>query len=315
MILFLYLSAKNIELMIMPNGSTGRAYCQYIILILLLLCSCKDHKRQEAAAKIVKEWTGKEIRFPDNVPCYISGKDTLPELCDDCFHKEYKILLFVDSMGCSSCRLQLLEWKQIMKEADSLFPDKVSFLLFFQLKNLNEINLLFVQDQFDYPVFIDTNDDINRLNHFPQSMRYQCFLLDGDNKVLMVGNPVSNMKIWELYKLQIADGKQIETKTITSAVINKKEHNFGTIRKGSTHPAVFIMANTGNYPLVITRISTSCGCTNVIWDKQPIESGQTTVISVDLTPNETGILRKTITVYSNTSESPIRLTLIGTTIE
>jgi len=172
-------------------------------IVTIFVCSCKNNKPREDAAKIVNEWIGKEIKFPENVPCFILGRDTLSELCSEQFQKEYKILLYVDSAGCSDCRLRLFEWKFLIEEADSLFHGKVGFLLFFQPKNVKEMEFLFVRDKFDYPVFMDTKGAINSLNSFPQEMQYQCFLLDSNNKALMIGNPVVNPRIWELYKEQI----------------------------------------------------------------------------------------------------------------
>jgi len=57
----------------------------------------------------------------------------------------------------------------------------------------------------------------------------------------------------------------------------------------------------------------SCGCTNVKWEKQPVEQGQTAKISVEMTPEETGHFSKTVEVYCNVKESPVKLTLIGIT--
>ena len=283
----------------------------FLLLASLLVCSCKDNKRLEDAAKIVNEWAGKEIRFPGNVPCYVSGRDTLSGLCDEWFQKEYKILLYVDSTGCSSCRLKLFEWKQLMQEADSLFHGQVGFLLFFQPKNVKEMGYLFLRDRFDYPVFMDTNGKINSMNKFPQTMQYQCFLLDRDNKVMMVGNPVSNMRIWELYKAQIAGGKQNKQEMLTTVELDKTVHDYGTIRKGSSNPAVFTITNTGSHALLIHRVSASCGCTNVDWDKQPVEQGETATIRVEMKPDETGHFNKMIDVYCNANESPVRLTVTG----
>ena len=292
-----------------------RMYILVIIGFASIFSSCKKNNQREEAIHIVREWTGKEIKFPENVSCFVSGQETLVEFCDDCFHKEYKILLYVDSVGCSSCRLKLFEWKQLIEEANNIFPGKVGFLLFFQPKDLSNIDFLFVRDEFDYPVFIDTINSINRLNQFPQAMQYQCFLLDSDNKVLGIGDPMSNMKIWELYKSKISDGKIVETNLFTAAEIDKDNHDYGTIQKGSTNTTTFTITNTGNNPLIISRVSTSCGCTKVSWDKQPIAVGKTTTVSVELSPDEAGSLRKTITLYSNVSESPIKLTIFGTVIE
>jgi len=59
----------------------------FILVITFSLASCKDNtaKRDEVAT-IVNEWTGKEILFPERTPCYVSGLETVPEICDDYFH-------------------------------------------------------------------------------------------------------------------------------------------------------------------------------------------------------------------------------------
>jgi hypothetical protein len=175
----------------------------FAALFLLSMFSCEKLKRQIATQKIINEWVGKEIKFPADAQCCVLGKDTVPALCTDLFRKEYKVMLYVDSSGCSDCRLKLLQWKQLIGEADSLFQDRVGFVFFFQPKDMREMTYLFRRDEYDHPVFIDKNNAINGLNHFSQEMKYQCFLLDGSNKVLVIGNPTLNPQVWELYKEHI----------------------------------------------------------------------------------------------------------------
>ena len=300
---------------LLKNRERSQKKLQLLFLIAIFpLCSCKDNTRKNIAM-VVNEWTGKEIQFPENVPCFVSGKETLPEFCDESFHREFKILLYVDSAGCSDCRLKLFEWKQLIEEADSLYPDKVGFLLFFQPKSMKDMSLIFSQNRFIHPVFIDVQGVFNRLNHFPQAMQYQCFLLDENNKVMALGNPTLIPEIWEFYKLQFENRKKTESSIITAIETDKTFHDYGTIRKGSVNKADFIFTNTGNQPLIISRISVSCGCTNVTWDKQPISPEQTTIVQVEMMPDETGYFTKTVVVYCNANESPVKLTVIGTTIE
>jgi len=174
-----------------------------LTLLVFSVASCTKLKNRTEAGKMVHEWVGKEIKFPADVQCCILGKDTVSTICTDLFQKEYKVMLYVDSSGCSDCRLRLSQWKYLINEADGLFQDKVGFVFFFQPKDMQEMIYLFQQNEYDYPVFIDKNNAINRLNHFSQEMKYQCFLLDKDNKVLVIGNPVLNPQIWELYKERI----------------------------------------------------------------------------------------------------------------
>jgi hypothetical protein len=158
------------------------------------------------AQKMVNEWVGKEIKFPADAECYVLGKDTVSTLCADLFLKEFKVALYVDSSGCSDCRLRLSQWKQLISEVDSLFPNKVGFIFFFQPKDMREMIYLFRMNEYDYPVFIDKDNAIDHLNNFSQEMKYQCFLLDKNNKVLVLGNPTLNPPIWDLFKEKI-EGK------------------------------------------------------------------------------------------------------------
>ena len=120
------------------------------------------------------------------------------------------IMLFL--ISCKNEREQTImqvvaEWKRIMAEADTLFSGEVDFLFFFQPKKRDEreLQLMFRNNGFRHPVFIDTGNEIDKLNKFPSQTEFQCFLLDSDNKVLMVGNPSLNTGIWQLFKKYIAE--------------------------------------------------------------------------------------------------------------
>lgn len=180
----------------------------FIITALFIICfsSCKNNSQKDSVRKIVTEWTGKEIKFPQGIPCTSIGNDTT---CVDLNNDNYKILLYVDSLGCTNCRLKLSEWKKIMAEADSIFDRKLEFVFFFQPKKKDEKELQFIfkQNGFRHPVFIDTVNEINQLNNFPSNPEYQCFLLDNDNKVLIVGNPSYSPGIWILFKRMINERK------------------------------------------------------------------------------------------------------------
>ena len=169
-----------------------------LLSIGLIFSACKSSQVREAE-KMVNEWMGKAIVFPHDVPCYSIDRIEL----DDCPTSErngYKILLYTDSLGCMSCKLGLLEWQELIEEADSLFPGELDFLFYFQPSNAREMAYLLQREAFHHPVFIDSENKINALNHFPDNAAYQCFLLDANNQVVIVGNPAKSSRIWELYK-------------------------------------------------------------------------------------------------------------------
>ena len=283
---------------------------KWLILVALLgVFSCKKDEKRTEAEKIVSQWVGKEIKFPTDYTCSLMGKDTT--LCADLLNREYKILLYVDSAGCTNCKLRMQEWKQLMAESDSVFANRLNFLFFFHPKNEKELQYLFKRDHFNYPVCIDNTNQINSLNSFPDKQSYQCFLLNKDNKVIMIGNPTLNPKIWKLYKEQIAGKSDDKNEQTTTVELDKTVYDFGDITIDTKNQAVFTITNTGTHPLIIQHITTSCGCTAVDWEKQPIESGQTTDIKVEMAPEEPGYFRKTMDVYCNIEQSPLSLTVSG----
>ncbi|NNT73013.1 DUF1573 domain-containing protein [Flavobacterium sp. IMCC34852] len=88
-------------------------------------------------------------------------------------------------------------------------------------------------------------------------------------------------------------GPKIEFKdkdnTIDYGKVNKEDDN--GIR-------VFEFTNTGDAPLIITNVQSSCGCTVPSKPTEPIAPGKTGKIEVKYNMN-TGPIRKTITVETN----------------
>ncbi len=90
-------------------------------------------------------------------------------------------------------------------------------------------------------------------------------------------------------------------------------HDFGTIEE-SNGPAsyVFKIRNTGDAPLIITRITASCGCTQPEWTKDPIAPGETGEVQVTYNPKgRPGPFYKTISIYSNGHKGSYSLGIKG----
>ncbi|MDF9829311.1 DUF1573 domain-containing protein [Parabacteroides sp. PF5-6] len=90
-------------------------------------------------------------------------------------------------------------------------------------------------------------------------------------------------------------------------------HDFGEIKEvdGKVSHA-FVIKNTGDQPLVITRVIASCGCTTPEWTKEPIAPGKTGTIQVTFDPaHRPGTFAKTMSVYSNGKTGSFILTIRG----
>lgn len=54
---------------------------------------------------------------------------------------------------------------------------------------------------------------------------------------------------------------------------NKETHNFGQIEWKRPVTVEYTITNTGNQPLVLTNVTTSCACAVADWTKEPIAPG------------------------------------------
>ena len=91
--------------------------------------------------------------------------------------------------------------------------------------------------------------------------------------------------------------------------------DYGEINKGSDGVRVFEFTNTGNIPLVISNVTSSCGCTIPKKPENPVLPGETGQIEVKYDTSRVGPIRKTITVYSNAEEPAKSIKIKGRVLE
>ncbi len=90
--------------------------------------------------------------------------------------------------------------------------------------------------------------------------------------------------------------------------------DYGEIERGSDGVRVFEFTNTGTAPLIISKVSSSCGCTIPKKPEEPILPGETGEIQVKYDTNRPGPIRKAITVISN-ADTPTKILKIKGTVK
>ncbi len=282
-------------------------YWRIVYCFIFYLClSCSDNRQLKS---IYNEWFNKEIVFPSQMDFMIEGEDSITFPIES----EFRVLTHVDSTGCLTCRLNLPLWKTFMNAVDSLADDRVQFLYFLSPVHLNDMITKLQLYDFNYPVCIDLKDSLGILNNFPKDDAFNTFLLDKDNRVIAIGNPIHNPKIKELY-LKIIQGQPIgeEKKTIqTQVAVPEISFTFGDFpwQEAQTHS--FEVKNTGNKPLVIQDVTTSCGCITVDFTKEPVQPGGAAIVKVMYKADRAEYFNKTITIYGNAEQLPMQLHVSG----
>lgn len=103
----------------------------------------------------------------------------------------------------------------------------------------------------------------------------------------------------------------LAVKAQPKASFDKTTHEFGTILWKNPATATFKITNKGDKPLVISNVTTSCGCTIADWTKTPIAPGATGEVSSTFDAKALGRFQKSVGIYCNASSQPIYLAIRG----
>ena len=88
-------------------------------------------------------------------------------------------------------------------------------------------------------------------------------------------------------------------------VVDREQHNFGSIPPTETVEALFTVSNTGGKTLEITRIQTTCGCTAGMMDSKTILSGKSSRLRVTYDPRgKNGPQHRVLTLFTNDPQNP-----------
>lgn len=110
---------------------------------------------------------------------------------------------------------------------------------------------------------------------------------------------------------QQAQNAQANNPNAPVVTFDKLVHDYGDIDQNADGRCEFKFTNDGKEPLILSNVRSSCGCTVPEWPRQPILPGQSEIIKVKYDTKRVGMINKSISVYSNASESPITLRIKG----
>lgn len=279
----------------------------FVIFFIFFATSCDNNntKYNHEVLSIVKKWTGKTICAIPSSNYIIYSKHNKQIEYPSQNRNSFKILLYINESESESCRLHLYEWADFFKEVDSISKN-VDKLIIVKPKNKFAFIQTLQDYNFIYPVYIDEKDEFNTANKLPSNTLYHQFLLDKNNVVIFIGNPINSRKIRKAYISIINGKKNIERNTEenkTKCKLSTTSINLGTIEYKKTRKANVVIRNIGETPLIIQDIQTGCGCIQINYDKKPIPCGDSSNIIINYHAISTGIINKNIKIFCNTNTS------------
>lgn len=168
-----------------------------LLMFAVFIClSCGETNEKQKELKILQS---KSITIPNDLKVFVNGLSIVMDSLFDC---ELKLIVYADSVECSTCLISKLEqWVHLFDYA-KIFNNRLKYYFIFAPSKANEHKVAFALKtrRFEHPLILDYNGNFEKLNpHLPKNKAMHTFLLDKDNNVVLVGSPLVNYDTEKLF--------------------------------------------------------------------------------------------------------------------
>lgn len=168
-----------------------------LIVIIILCFGCAiGQKENDSNYKTLKLLLNKEIIIDEQLFTEIEGSTSLLniQLINDL---PFKIVTVI-SLDCGDCIESMENWVKNISEL------QIPLLIIICGNNSNYAKDLILKSEkkIDFILF-DKDDNFVNVNNIPDELIFRTFLLDSDNKIKVIGNPIENPKVKILYDREI----------------------------------------------------------------------------------------------------------------
>lgn len=170
----------------------------YAMAVILTGCGLSGHRQ---SGELIQKLIGQEIHFSDTL--LLSTREWMQDsLRRHISEPRPKILVGITSQECNICQMHLPEWNVYIRKLNRRYGN---IPLVFVIAEEPGVAVGSVRSgHCPALVLSDPTHTFWRENELPASPVFNTFLLDGDNRVVLVGSPIGNPKLQDLYERTIA---------------------------------------------------------------------------------------------------------------
>lgn len=173
------------------------------IIVIISAISCKRHSEEEnTPKKLVNQLTGKLFHLPHYSKVLLGDSIIfeVPNIRNP--NAKLKITTYING-DCQTCIDEIKAWNDFSQSVNKINNVNVYYYVFTSDIEHFRDNI-YNKEIYKYPLLLVKNNDYLNKNNLPlDNKMYQTFLLDSNNKVILVGNPIYSEKLMELYKEEI----------------------------------------------------------------------------------------------------------------
>ena len=166
-----------------------------VCLFFVTLLACRDGRGISEELSVLQS---QPIVLPQEKDVVIHNADTVFNIRGN----KLKYIIYNDSLACTSCMINnLISWNPLIEYSKNYKGGLVFYFIFSPAqKDLRLINMFIKNSEFKYRIIVDERKTFARLNpHLPKNHLLHSFLLDENDNVILVGNPLRNKKIEEIF--------------------------------------------------------------------------------------------------------------------
>ncbi len=164
-------------------------------LFVFVICSITACSNRESVISDIQKIKSRKIAFP-----------TLYNAQNSNINNENKrpinLVIYYDSLECSHCRIShLVDMKDIVEISHLYEQFDVLFIFAPAKKDMRHLWLSVKKHEYENKIYIDSTCNFLKYNpHIPSKSQYHSFLLDRNNDVVLVGNPLASDAMWDLFR-------------------------------------------------------------------------------------------------------------------
>ena len=270
--------------------------------------SCSSDKN--GIRQIVEEWQGKHVELPEDMTDFLTS-DAI-----DLKDADFTILTYVDSAGCTLCKMKLPLWKEFLSSLDSVCDSDVRFLMVVHPSDPHELRYAIKSSDFNYPVFLDIDNKVSQINSFPDNAVLQTLLLDRNHKVKAIGSPLYTAELTKLYEGIISGQMSVSTKSSNVVSVRESRIQLGNLHPGETISKEILFTNRGNDTIRIKKVISSCECSELsILDDHICPDSDLKARLQFKADTVTGEFERTVQVFYTDFDYPTIITISGNIIQ
>jgi len=170
----------------------------FFLCFLLLFCSCQRN---------MNKYNGLIVDIPSGLDCVAMQDDTIAVgMC----RSNYKYIVFVDSLSCSSCSInQLPRWLSLVNYAADN-PEQLSLYFIFESKkefvDFNRESLFHANIY--YPLFLDTCTMFRSANTYVVNGGIKSLMIDSANRIVLVGDILRSKRVLREFNEILMNNKE-----------------------------------------------------------------------------------------------------------